>query len=127
MILDSSPPESLLQNCLPPAASEKVGRCGRAVLVVRRVFARLPRNESFTLITRLDHLSITQQAPESIKSRSRSSWLSSWLMSCAAKHQWAHRHGQGAPTAAGDGPAGCTARLLETAMGLSTVGSRCQV
>src|SRR4029077_9799197 len=35
--------------------------------------------------------------------------------------------GQGAPTAVGDGPACCAARLLETDLGLSTVGSRCQV
>jgi hypothetical protein len=62
MILDFSSFWSLLQNCPTQAANEKVGRCGRAVLVAQAVFARLPRNESFTLNTRLGHLSITQQA-----------------------------------------------------------------
>ena len=62
-------PESLLQNCLPPAADQKLGRCSRAVLVAWEVFARPPRDESFTLNTRLGLVSITQRAPGSYKSK----------------------------------------------------------
>jgi hypothetical protein len=69
MILDISSPWSLLQNCLPPAANQKLGRCRRAVLVAREVFTRPPRDESFTLNTRLGLVSITQQAPWSDKSK----------------------------------------------------------
>src|SRR5436190_10556959 len=69
MILDLSSLLSLLENCPPRAASEKVARCGWAVLVALAVFARLPRNESFTLSKRLGQLSITQQALLGIKSK----------------------------------------------------------
>jgi hypothetical protein len=60
---------SLLHKCRPPAASEEVGRCGRAALVARAVFARLPRNESFRLSTRLGRLSFMRQAPHYARRR----------------------------------------------------------
>src|SRR5690348_12042646 len=69
MILALLSPQSLLQNCLPPAANQKLGRCRRAVLVAREVFTRPPRDESFTLNTRLGLVSITQRAPQSYKSK----------------------------------------------------------
>jgi hypothetical protein len=69
MILELSSLSSLLQNCLPPAANQKLGRCRRAVLVDREVFARPPRDESFTLNTRLGLVSITQQALSGDKSK----------------------------------------------------------
>ena len=69
MILALLSPQSLLQNCLPPAANQKLGRCRRAVLVAREVFTRPPRDESFTLNTRLGLVSITQQALCGIKSK----------------------------------------------------------
>ena len=110
----STPGESLARRSRPLHARPlALSRAASAVPGVRLPLSFTPTANDLGLIAAGEHRVQDHEA----------------VSSCAAPQSASGLPGtgQGAPTAAGDGPARCAARLLETALGLSTVGSRCQV